>query len=63
MTLVSTAKGSTLGELTKMAVGVMEVVSLFIAMVAVPQSTSEVGKLQAKVTSLEKQLSALLITG
>ena len=42
-----------------MADSVMEVVSPSIAMVAVPQATSEVGKLQAELASLEKQLSVL----
>ena len=58
-----TAKRSTLEELAEMAVNTMEVVLQSIATVAVPQSTSEVGKFLAKVVSLRKLLLVLQSTG
>ena len=64
MILALTAKRSTLEELAEMVDSAMEVVLPSIAPVATLQATSEVGKLQAKVVSLQlqKQLSALQAT-
>ena len=62
MIMVSTAKGNSLQELTEMANGMMEVISLSISTVATPQGT-EIKELKAEVTSLWRQLSDLLATG
>ena len=56
MILASIAKRSTLEELAEMADSVMEVGSASITMVATPQSTSDVGKFQAKMASLENNV-------
>ena len=62
MILASTAKGSNLQELAKMADSVMEVISLSITMVVTPQAI-EFGEFKAKVASLRRQLLDLQATG
>ena len=62
MILASTAKGSSLLQLTEMVDSVMEVILPSVATVATPQ-TSEVKELRAEAASLRKQLSDLKATG
>ena len=59
MILASAGKDRTLQELADIADSITEVVSSSIAAVATPQVSSEFAELQARITSLEKTISAL----